>query len=349
MIGRILIHFVFFSTLVLIAPTDDFAIGRGPVFTAISYWEALSAGAMNVIDLFLLADILNGTSVEPYVNDLNSQHPYSGYIEEEGRSRHFSSVYLLEDLKRIANLRNDPIKAYKLKPIISSAEFKTNVIFILYGTMTAPFEGTDCARLITQNETLKAEHILGKKPNRVLCLKSTLSILPDELVSSHVVNVIVNWHGTGTTGSRVRWYASKMKKVSSAQIFRTIRPEIAKSALHIAGAQPRPYLTIHMRIGRILSFRQEGILEAPDIYLAIGHLATDCLVDHAQDMIDKYSIKSIIVLDDFDQMDCSPDAVAIKERMQSRIRNQLINLNSESTQVQYSIGQSYVTLFFASV
>ena len=86
---------------------------RGPIFTAVSFWEGLTAGSINVMDLFLLADYLNGTAVEPYINDLNSQHPFSGRRDSSSfsMSRGFFEVFSKEEILKITNLTHEPVSA----------------------------------------------------------------------------------------------------------------------------------------------------------------------------------------------------------------------------------------------
>ena len=93
--------------------TSSCILPRGPIFTAVSFWEGLTAGSVNVMDLFLLADYLNGTAVEPYINDLNSQHPFSGRRDTTSvsMSRGFFDVFSKEEILKITNLNHEPAPA----------------------------------------------------------------------------------------------------------------------------------------------------------------------------------------------------------------------------------------------
>jgi hypothetical protein len=91
---------------------------KGPIFTALSYWEAFSGGALNVADLFLLSEILNGTVVEPYVNDLNSQHPYSGLkavsANDSSSPRTFSQVFDMDKFLQLLHVKTRPVAAHSI-------------------------------------------------------------------------------------------------------------------------------------------------------------------------------------------------------------------------------------------
>lgn len=331
---------------------------RGPIFTAISYWEALTAGSVNVVNLFALAKHLNGTAVDPYVNDINSQHPFSGHLDNDNdndddelldESRYFSTVYSMGKLVNLLGLKVVPPKPNRVKSCrhinseVSNMRV-SNVIFILYeNSSTEIIRGQECAYYITYYDMVKIKAILGDPVDQYWCISSELDELPDELIASNAVNVIINWHGTTTESkshNRVRWYASHLRPIDPPELYRAVTPNIKKQAEILVGSISHPYLTIHLRIGRNLSFKRQELIDFPNVDLAIGHLIVDCLVDHTKSILRNHGIKSVLVLDDFEQMSFGSEVTELRSELMKRIKNEFLSLNSHSTNVYYSIGKN---------
>ena len=188
---------LFFLTLLLsISTRRSCFIPQGPVFTSLSYWEALSAGSINVAELFLLANYLNGTAVEPYINDINSQYPFSGWKGDGNCTRRYSEVFNMSKLGHLLHLKREPVMTYRISRCQGKRE--TNAIYINYnetsdksGTIT----GSECMSIIGINDLLKVEQILTDVAHNYYCLSNKLKKLPVELLRPESINVIVNWHG----------------------------------------------------------------------------------------------------------------------------------------------------------
>jgi hypothetical protein len=207
----------------------------------VSYWEGFYTGAMNVIDLMVLSNHLNGTSVDPYVNDLNSQHPYSVINLNQSIARRFSEVFNLDHIKGITHIKKEPIDAYKLKhckfiePCIHSnckqVKMSVNIVNVIYdSTNSAILRDQKCKNTIKANEISNALSLVGKEQINYWCIPNFISELPDQIIQANSVNIILNWHGIESNYKknetrRLMWYARFISKVPLVDIYDAVHKE----------------------------------------------------------------------------------------------------------------------------
>jgi len=297
---------------------------EGPVFTSLSYWEALSAGSINVIELFLLADHVNGTAVDPYINDINSQHPFSGRKTNGNLTRRFTEVFEFSRLDRYLHLKNPPVMNYRISRCIGRRE--TNAIYINYNDSFDEFTtitGEECMNTIGINNLLKMEQMIADAAHNYYCISHRRPELPASILKPYSINVIINWQGLRANESnRVQWYSEYIDKSPPvSQIFSSIKPSIVQVSQDLVQQIKKPYLTLHLRVGRMLALFHEEAIKIPHIYMKIGDLVTECIVYHVDKVIAQKKIKTILVLDDFDLMPYHPEMLFTKRRMQSNMKH----------------------------
>ena len=196
---------------------------------------------MNVIDLMVLSNHLNGTSVEPYINDLNSQHPYSVINLNQSTASRFSTVFNLEHIKGITHLKKEPLHAYKLRhckfiePCTHSnckqVKMSVNIINIMYDSKNSTtLRDQKCKNTIKANEISYALTLVGNEQISYWCLPNYINELPDEIIQANSVNIILNWHGIESNYNkndtrRLMWYARFISKVPLVDIYDAVNKE----------------------------------------------------------------------------------------------------------------------------
>ena len=313
----------------------------GPIFTALSFWEALSAGCINVVELFLLADHVNGTVVDPYINDINSQHPFSGRKTNGNLTRRFTEVFEFSKLNKYLKMKTSPVMNYRITSCLGLRD--VNAIHVNYSESFdeyAVITGEACMDIIGVNNILKMEKMILDAASNYYCISHKRPALPAAVLQSYSINVIINWQGLrANQPNRIQWYSKYIDKSPPvSEIFSTIKPDILQASHDLLKRIKKPYLTLHLRVGRMLSLYHEEAIKIPHIYMQIGDLVTECIVYHVDKMIAEKNIKSILVLDDFDLMSYHPEMMFTKRKMQANLKHAYELFKSKTdTDIQLSL------------
>ena len=314
---------------------------KGPIFTALSYWEALSAGSLNVVELFLLAEYLNGTAIEPYVSDLNSQHPFSGRKEMYKKNRLYSHIFSMDELSILTGLKHIPQSGDRIT--LCQGKKETNAILVMYNVSSSFRDsfilGDKCKKIIGINKLIEIQQALSDIPMKYWCISSKISVLPPELLHDYSINIIVNWQGIRHgQENRIQWYSKFIKPTPHlSQIFSTIHPNITQLSNNIISQLKKPYLTVHLRIGRMLALYHREAIEMPQIYASLSDSVIDCIVYNIDKLLGEHLFKGILVLDDFDEMKYKPEMEYFKNRMQDRLHLAFKEINQSNIDVRYSV------------
>jgi len=70
----------------------------------------------------------------------------------------------------------------------------------------------------------------------------------------------------------------------------------------------------------------------------MGHLIVDCIFEHTRNIILQHNIKSVVVLDDFEQMAFGLESENLRANLLRRIKSEFQSLSTNTTKVYYSIG-----------
>lgn len=201
--------------------------------------------------------------------------------------------------------------------------------------------GPECMKMIGINDLLRVEDTVADIAKDYWCIPNTLSTLPRELLQNIAVNVIVNWQGLRNFGesNRVNWYANQITAPLTSEIFRALNKSLLSESFDILKDIPKPYLTVHLRIGRMLSKYHREAIELPGLYAKMGDSVIECILYRVESIINKHSIRSILVLDDFDMMEetIHPEMRFIKNRMQSELQTAFFNIKRKGIAVNYSL------------
>ena len=134
------------------------------------------------------------------------------------------------------------------------------------------------------------------------------------------------------------WYADFISKVHVSDIFHAVHKKIVELSSKMRNRIPKPFMAIHLRMGRMLTLYIPGVVDSPHVYKQVGSLVIECIFHRIDVVLKSLSIRSILVLDDFEQMHV-PEAMAyLKYNIQSEITHQLYRLQKNGTNILYSVG-----------
>jgi hypothetical protein len=288
-----------------------------------------------------LADYLNGTAVEPYINDLNSQHPFSGHKEKSyAKARGFFQVFSKEDILRITDLGHEPVSPDVIRKCQGRRDI--HAVKIMYeGSHRGYIRGLECMKSIGINDLLKIEQVVADGIRDYWCIPNTESTLPATLLSNSSINVIVNWQGIRKPNeeNRVNWYNNNIVAPLTSDIFRSLNKSLLADSFAILDELSKPFLTVHLRLGRIIARYHREAIEMPVLYQQMGDLTIDCVLYHINDIIYRNTIRSVLILDDFDEMEetIHPEMMFIKNRMQSQLHDAFGHMKEKGFNVFYTI------------
>jgi hypothetical protein len=201
--------------------------------------------------------------------------------------------------------------------------------------------GPECMKMIGINDLLRVEDTVADIAKDYWCIPNTLSTLPRELLENTAVNVIVNWQGFRNFGesNRVNWYANQITAPQTSEIFRALNKSMLSESFDILKYISKPYLTVHLRIGRMLSRYHREAIESPGLYAKMGDSVIECVLYRIESIITKHNIRSILVLDDFDMMEetIHPEMMFIKNRMQSELQTSFSKMKRNGIAVNYTL------------